>query len=156
MQPRDRACGTRGNGVVDERDAVELTDALHAVRHTGEGVRDLNARRVSDQPVGRGKGRHIVFHIVRTGDADLGGVQDLLRLAVMCAVNDAVSAVDAVFHRADAAEIAHVPRRLSRETRGMGILRVEHQAAVRPLAAINTAFGRHIVLEVRMDIQMVR
>ena len=41
-------------------------------------MRDLNARRIADQPVGRGKGRHIVFHVVRAGNADLGGVEDLL------------------------------------------------------------------------------
>ena len=141
MQTRDRARGARGDGIVDERDAVELADALHAVRHTGEGVRDLNARRITNQTVGRGKGRHIVFHVVRTGDADLVSIQDLLRHAVMRAVNDVVCAIDTVFHRADAAEIAHVPRRLGCETRGVGILRVEHKYAVRPLTTVNAALG---------------
>ncbi len=55
-------------------------------------MRDLNARRVSDQAVGRGKGRHIVFHVVRTWDANLVSIQDLLRHAVMRAVNDVVCA----------------------------------------------------------------
>ena len=55
VQARDRARGARGDGIVDERNAVELADALHAVRHAGEGVRDLNARRIADQPVSLNK-----------------------------------------------------------------------------------------------------
>ena len=74
----------------------------------------------------------------------------------MRAVNHTIRAVNAVFHRADAAEIAHAPRRLGREARRVGVLRVEHQAAVRPLAAVNAALGRHVVLEIRMHIQMIR
>ena len=118
-------------------------------------MRDLNARRVSDQPVGRGKGRHIVFHIVRTGDADLGGVQDLLRLAVMCAVNDAVSAVDAVFHRADAAEIAHVPRGPGPLLPGDGIVQIKNGHIPGGLIAEDILLGRHILLHALVHIQMV-
>ena len=83
-------------------------------------------------------------------------MEDLLRLAIVRAVNHTIRAVNAIFHRADAAEIAHAPRRLGREARRVGVLRVEHQAAVRPLAAVNAALGRHVVLEIRMHIQMIR
>ena len=49
-------------------------------------MRDLNARRIADQTVSRSKGRHIVFHVVRAGNADLGGVEDLFRLAIVRAL----------------------------------------------------------------------
>ena len=155
VQPRDRSCGTRGDGVVDKRDTVELADALHAVRHTRKAARDLHARRLTDQTVGRSEGSHIVFHVVRAGNADIRNVDQLLRLAAVRAINDAVRAVDAVFHRTDAAEIAHAARRLGRKARRVRIPGVEHKDTVGALAAVNAALGRHIVLQIRMHIQMV-
>lgn len=92
------------------------------MRDTRKAAHDLHARRLTDQAVGRSESSHIVFHVVRAGNADIRNVDQLLRLAAVGAINDAVRAVDAVFHRTDAAEIAHAARRFGRKARRVRIL----------------------------------
>ena len=155
-QPRDGARGTGGDGIVVIADAVQLAHELDAVLHAGKLPCDAADGLIAHKSVHSEERRHIVFHIVPAGKADVRQRQDLALPCRIAQPDRAAAHERAVGDLLLPREQTRTSDRLAAQIARDGVVGVEDGGVPRALVQVNIFLGRDVLRHVAVHVQMVR